>query len=130
MAEKTKEMLMELKDIKPTKSIKAKTERKPVMTLILILLILQVAMSGYQLYRDIQSDIDRAQVKESVSAYTNNVDVLIENMLTDYKNDVYNNPNVDTTAKQAVMASEYNFNASMLLVKQINRLFERIMYDR
>ena len=121
---------MELKDIKPTKSIKAKTERKPVMTLILILLILQVAMSGYQLYRDIQSDIERAQVKESVSAYTTNVDVLIENMLTDYKTDVYNNPSVDTTAKQAVMASEYNFNASMLLVKQINRLLELIMHNR
>jgi len=114
----------------PRKINKEKKDRKPVLTFILILLILQVAMSGYQLYLSIRSEMDRTQLTESVANYTNNVDNLINNMLSDFKADVYNNPNVNSTAKQAVMASEYNFNAAMLIIKQNNRLLELITQTR
>jgi hypothetical protein len=62
----------------------------------------------------------------NVMQYTQKVDQLTSQMLTDYKNDVYNSPKVDTTAKQAVMSGEYNFNVLMLVVKQNNRLLELV----
>ena len=94
------------------------------MVIILILLILQVAFSGYQFYRSVSNDIKRARLTESVAQYTANLDELTTQMLNDFKGDVYNNPNVNSTAKQAVMASEYNFNSTLLLIKQNNRILE------
>ena len=103
---------------------KEKKQGNPLLTIILILLVLQVAFSGYQVYRSVTSDIQRARVTDSVAKYTASLDELTTQMLADFKGDVYNNPNVDSTAKQAVMTGEYNFNSTMLLIKQNNRLLE------
>ncbi len=115
-------------DIKKTE----KKERQPLFTkpqnlglfIILCLLILQVLMSGYQTIRDIRQDAQRAQLIASVTKYTASADQLTSQMLTDYKNDVYANTNVNSTEKQQVMGTEYNFMAMMLLAKQNNRLLE------
>jgi cytoskeletal protein RodZ len=126
-----------LKDEKPkiTKSDIKKTEKKERQPLfkkpqnmglfiILCLLILQVLMSGFQTIRDIRQDAQRAQLIASVTKYTASADQLTSQMLTDYKNDVYANTNVNSTEKQQVMGTEYNFMAMMLLAKQNNRLLE------
>jgi hypothetical protein len=101
-----------------------------ILVVILILMGLQVIMSGYQIYRDLIMEraqaIDQAVVKKSVSNYTANLDQLTNQMLSDYKANVYNNPKVDTTSKQQVLGTEYNFNAIMLLIKQNSRLMELV----
>jgi hypothetical protein len=94
------------------------------MTFLVILVAIQVLISGYMLVQDIIYQSKRSQILSKVSEYTGTLDELTTQMLVDYKVDVYNNANVDTTAKQAVMANEYNFNATMLLVKQNTRLLE------
>lgn len=115
---------MEFRNEPVVKTAKIKKKDNGMMVLILILLVLQVVFSGYQFYRNISSDIERARVTTNVANYTASLDELTKQMLADFKADVYNNPNVNTTAKQAVMASEYNFNAVMLLIKQNNRILE------
>ena len=105
-------------------TVKEKNQRSPLITLILIVLIIQVLISGYQLYTTINDKIRRAQLTESIAEYTTGLDGLTTQLLSDFKSDIYNNPNVNTTSKQAIMASEYNFNAIMLLVKQNTRIME------
>lgn len=110
----------------PQDSKKALKEKNPnrQMTFLIILVAIQVLISGYMLVEDIIYQSKRSQILSKVSDYTATLDELTTQMLVDYKVDVYNNANVDTTAKQAVMANEYNFNATMLLVKQNTRLLE------
>ena len=95
---------------------------------IVVLLVLQLAASGYQIYtgivRDRQAAINQAVVNKSVATYTANLDQLANQMLTDYKTNVYNNTKVDTTSKQQVLGNEYNFNALMLIIKQNSRMME------
>jgi Na+-transporting NADH:ubiquinone oxidoreductase subunit NqrC len=95
---------------------------------LLVLVSLQVLFSGYQTVLSqirYQQEINhRNQVITSVATYTANLDALTTQMLDDYKENVYNNSNVDTTAKQQVLGTEYNFNAIMLLIKQNSRLME------
>lgn len=105
-------------------TVKEKNQRNPLMTLILIILIIQVLISGYQLYTTINDNMRRAKLTESIAEYTTGLDGLTTQLLSDFKADVYSNPNVNTTSKQAIMASEYNFNAIMLLVKQNTRIME------
>lgn len=107
-----------------SKIMKEKKQKNPLLTLITILLVIQISISGYQLFQDIRYQQQRNKLTASVAEYTNTLDELTSQMLADYKADVYNNANVDSTAKQAVMSSEYNFNAIMLLVKQNSRLME------
>jgi len=95
---------------------------------LLVLVFLQVLFSGYQTVLSqirYQQEVNhRNQVITSVASYTANLDALTTQMLDDYKKNVYNNNNVDTTAKQQVLGTEYNFNAIMLLIKQNSRLME------
>lgn len=99
-------------------------DRNPLLILIVVLLVIQVLISGFMVYQNISYQAQRRKLVSSVSEYTDTLDGLTTQMLVDYKVDVYNNTNVNTTAKQAVMASEYNFNATMLLVKQNTRIME------
>jgi hypothetical protein len=122
--------MMESRNETVMKPAREKKKNNGMLVFILILLILQVLFSGYQFYRSIISDLERARVTSSVSNYTASLDDLTKQMLADFKADVYNNPNVNSTAKQAVMASEYNFNSVMLLIKQNNRLLELITQIR
>ncbi len=103
---------------------KMKKTRNPQLAFLIILLIIQVLISGYMLVQDILNQMQRNEILSSVAEYTTTLDELTTQMLVDYKVDVYNNANVDTTSKQAVMSSEYTFNATLLLVKQNNRLLE------
>ena len=103
---------------------KSKKDRNPQITLVIILLFILVLTSLYLLVQDVIYQRQRSEMISTVAEYTATLDELTTQMLVDYKVDVYNNANVDTTAKQAVMASEYNFNATMLVVKQNNRLLE------
>jgi hypothetical protein len=120
------------KTIDDSKKKVAKPERKPLFTkpqnmvvfIILCLLILQVLMSGFQTFQNIRSEVQRAQLIASVKKYTASADQLTTQMLSDYKKDVYNNANVNSTEKQQVMGTEYNFMAMMLLAKQNSRLLE------
>jgi hypothetical protein len=114
----------ERKNVFPIKSTKGKKINNPLMILILVFLIIQVLISGYQLYATITRDIRRTKLTQAVAEYTAGLDGLTDQLLSDFKEDVYNNPNVDSTAKQAVMASEYNFNAILLLAKQNSRIME------
>ena len=67
------------------------------------LLVIQVLLSVYGIVMSQvqyqQSITHRNEVIRSVASYTANLDALSSKMLADYKNDVYSNPNVDTTAK-------------------------------
>ncbi len=98
------------------------------LIVLVIFMGLQVLLSVYssimsQVHYQ-QEIIHRNEVIRSVTAYTTNLDALSATMLADYKKDVYNNTNVNTTAKQQVLGTEYNFNAIMLLIKQNSRLME------
>lgn len=125
-----KEEISKSQDDKKEKA--TKKERRPVFIkpqnwgvfIIICLLILQILMSGFQTYQNIRQDIQRSQLIASVNKYTANADQLTTQMLTDYKSDVYNNANVNSTEKQQVMSNEYNFMALMLLAKQNSRLLE------
>lgn len=98
------------------------------LIVLVVLVSLQVVFSGYQTVLSqirYQQEINhRNQVITSVATYTANLDALTTQMLDDYKKNVYNNSNVNTTAKQQVLGTEYNFNAIMLLIKQNSRLME------
>jgi hypothetical protein len=113
------------------------SEQKPpegklptLLTVLAILLFLQLAVSGFQLYRDISTEAQETarqeMINKSVATYSANLDALTTKMLDEYKTNVYNNTAVNTTAKQQVMGLEFNFNAMMLLVKQNNRLMQLI----
>lgn len=101
-----------------------------ILIVLAVLLFLQLAVSGFQLYRDISSEARenarQAVINQSVASYSANLDALTTQMLNDYKANVYNNAAVDTTAKQQVMGQEFNFNAMMLMVKQNSRLMQLI----
>ena len=114
----------EIKNVLSAKSTRSKKPNSLLMILILVFLVIQVLISGYQLYATITRDIRRAKLTQAVADYTAGLDGLTNQLLSDFKEDVYNNPNVDSTAKQAVMASEYNFNAILLLTKQNSRIME------
>lgn len=114
----------EIKSVLSVNPVKGKKPRNPLMVLILVFLIIQVLISGYQLYTTINGNIRQTKLTQSVAEYTAGLDGVTTQLLSDFKADVYNNPNVDTTSKQLVMASEYNFNAIMLLAKQNARIME------
>lgn len=107
---------------------KGKISHDLVIGLIVGLLILQVLMSGYQVVDNIIQEraaaAQRAQLLADVSKYTTTVDQLTTQMLSDYKKEVYNSDAVNTTAKQEVLGTEYNFMALMLVAKQNSRLME------
>ena len=114
----------EIKNVLSSNPVKGKKQRNPLMVLILVFLIIQVLISGYQLYATINDNMHRTKLTQTVTDYTSGLDGIISQLLIDFKADVYNNPSVDTTSKQTVMASEYNFNAIMLLAKQNARIME------
>ncbi len=112
----------------PSSSDHSKNKRNWWLILLVVFMGLQVLLSVYssamsQLHYQ-QEIMHRNEVIRSVTAYTTNLDALSATMLADYKKDVYNNANVNTTAKQQVLGTEYNFNAIMLLIKQNSRLME------
>jgi len=106
----------------------SQNRHSPIMIALVVLLALQVLMSGYQIINDSiverQKEETHAQLIAEVSDYADTVDELTSQLLTDYKTEVYNNPDVDTAAKQEVMGNEYNFMAIMLLIRQNTRLLE------
>jgi len=115
-------------NMQPPKPVNEKklNRKKPdrIVVLILILLFIQTLFGGYRLYQDITYQVNRSKLTASAAQYISSLDQLTNQMLTDYKNDVYNNANVDTTAKQGIMSSEYTFRAIMLLTKQNSRIME------
>ena len=106
------------------KGISIRKPQNMVVFVILCLLVLQVLMSGYQTFLSIQDQVQQARLIASVQKYTATSDQVISQLLTDYKSDVYNNANVNSTAKQQVMGTEYSFNALMLVAKQNSRIME------
>lgn len=115
--EKTKE---------PRKKIEIKKPQNMVLFVILCLLVLQVLMTGYQTFLNIQDQVQQARLIASVQKYTSTTDQVVNQLLTDYKAEVYNNTNVNSTAKQQVMGTEYNFMALMLVAKQNSRILEML----
>lgn len=113
-----------VKSKEPKKSLSIKKPQNMVVFIILCLLVLQVLMSGYQTFLNIQDQVQQARLIASVQKYTATSDQVISQLLTDYKSDVYNNANVNSTAKQQVMGTEYSFNALMLVAKQNSRIME------
>ena len=113
-----------VKSKEPKKSLSIKKPQNMVVFIILCLLVLQVLMSGYQTFLNIQDQVQQARLIASVQKYTATSDQVISQLLTDYKSDVYNNANVNSTAKQEVMGTEYSFNALMLVAKQNSRIME------
>ena len=114
----------EIRNMLSSNPVDGKKQRNPLVVLILVFLTIQVLISGYQLYETINDNMRRAKLTQSVTDYTAGLDGVTTQLLSDFKADVYNNPNVDTTSKQLGMASEYNFNAIMLLAKQNTRIME------
>lgn len=116
-------------ETKGTKQIEEKDQRIW-KTVIIVLLALQVLLTIFQVVNvqinQMKEETYRKNVIQSVQTYTKNVDALTIKMLDDYKKDVYNNSNVDSTSKQQVMGNEYNFNAIMLLIKQNSRMMEML----
>ena len=125
-AEKT-EKVAKVDAVKSKEAKKGLSIKKPqnmAVFIILCLLVLQVLMSGYQTFLNIQDQVQQARLIASVQKYTATSDQVISQLLTDYKSDVYNNANVNSTAKQEVMGTEYSFNALMLVAKQNSRIME------
>lgn len=138
--EKKKSIFSKKSAPESTENSKKPKEKNPenrlviLFTIIIVLLFLQLAVSGFQLYRDFSAEAAanarQAQINKSVATYTANLDALTTQLLSDYKANVYNNKSVDTTSKQQVMGLEFNFNAIMLLVKQNSRLMELIALSK
>ena len=57
--------------------MKTNKQKNPLMVLVLVFLIIQVLISGYQLYSTINEDIRRAKLTQSVAEYTTGLDGLI-----------------------------------------------------
>lgn len=108
--------------------LKIQMQRSPLLAVLVILMALQVLLTGYQIVRDIvqeqQAARQRASLSDEVAQYADTLDGLTTELLNDYKQEVYNNPNVDSAAKQQVMGTEYNFMATMLVIKQNTRMLE------
>lgn len=113
-----------VKTKEPKKGLSIKKPQNMVVFIILCLLVLQVLMSGYQTFLNIQDQVQQARLIANVQKYTATSDEVISQLLTDYKSEVYNNANVNSTAKQEVMGTEYNFMALMLVAKQNSRIME------
>ena len=136
--DKSEEKAVEEAPVKKAKEVKAETEKpqkekkgisikKPQnlgVLIIICLLVLQVLMSGYQTFLNVQDQVQQAKLIASVQKYTSTTDGVISQLLSDYKSEVYNNTNVNSTAKQQVMGNEYNFMALMLVAKQNSRILE------
>ena len=125
-AEKT-EKVAKVDAVKSKEAKKGLSIKKPqnmAVFIILCLLVLQVLMSGYQTFLNIQDQVQQARLIASVQKYTATSDEVISQLLTDYKSEVYNNASVNSTAKQEVMGTEYNFMALMLVAKQNSRIME------
>lgn len=108
----------------PHKKVALQKPQNMGLFIIICLLVLQVLMSGYQTFLSIQDQVQQARLIASVAQYTSTSDELTTQLLSDYNSAVYNNENVNTTAKQEVMGTEYNFMALMLLAKQNSRILE------
>ncbi len=108
--------------------LKIQMQRSPLLAALVILMALQVLLTGYQIVRDIvqeqQAARQRASLSAEVAQYADTLDGLTTELLNDYKQEVYNNPNVDSAAKQQVMGTEYNFMATMLVIRQNTRMLE------
>ncbi len=113
-----------VKTKEPRKKIEIKKPQNMVLFVILCLLVLQVLMTGYQTFLNIQDQVQQARLIASVQKYTSTSDEVVNQLLTDYKAEVYNNANVNSTSKQEVMGTEYNFMALMLVAKQNSRILE------
>jgi hypothetical protein len=107
-------------------------EKKPasnvLLILIVILLVLQVALSGYNTVNtylvEQQRSVERAQIINEAAQYAANVDSVSRQMIQNFQNDVYKNKDVDSPEKQQVMGAEYNFMGLMLLSQQNSKLVE------
>lgn len=113
-----------VKTKEPRKKIEIKKPQNMVLFVILCLLVLQVLMTGYQTFLNIQDQVQQTRLIASVQKYTSTSDEVVNQLLTDYKAEVYNNANVNSTSKQEVMGTEYNFMALMLVAKQNSRILE------
>ena len=110
--------------------LKSSMKRSPLLTIIALLMALQVLLGGFQVVRDLvrdqQAEAQRVGIVAEVARYTANLDELTTQMLADYKQEVYNNPDVNSAAKQEVMGTEYNYMAIMLLIQQNTRMMEML----
>lgn len=107
-----------------------KSLQNALLIVIAALLFLQVAVSAFGLYlnmaRDQMASAQRASIVQSVNKYTENVNALTNQMLEQYKKEVYGGGKVDTVEKQLVMGAEYNFMGLMLLVRQNNEIIKML----
>lgn len=107
-----------------------KSLQNALLIVIAVLLLLQVAVSAFGLYLDMARDqmaaAQRASMVQSVNKYTENVNTLTNQMLEQYKKEVYGGGKVDTVEKQIVMGTEYNFMGLMLLVRQNNEIIKML----
>ncbi len=118
----------ELENSSQINRLKIQMQRSPLLAALVILMALQVLLTGYQIVRDTMQEQQAARQRASLSAevaqYADTLDGLTTQLLNDYKQEVYNNPSVDSAAKQQIMGNEYNFMATMLVIRQNTRMLE------
>jgi len=118
----------ELENSSQINRFKIQMQRSPLLAALVILMALQVLLTGYQIVRDTMQEQQAARQRASLSAevaqYADTLDGLTTQLLNDYKQEVYNNPSVDSAAKQQIMGNEYNFMATMLVIRQNTRMLE------
>lgn len=102
-----------------------------VLIVVALLLLIQVVLTGYSLYRDFQrdkivteQDAKRAELLAAVTQYTSANESLSTKLLSDYEQDVYNNPRVDSAVKQQVIANDYIVGYLRLIIQQNNQLLQ------
>lgn len=95
-----------------------------ILILLIVLLSVQVIISGYGLYRDVQKDKMTSELLTAVNQYILSNSALSDKLLKDYEENVYNNPRVDSAVKQQVIANDYIVGYLKLIAEQNNQLLQ------
>lgn len=95
----------------PVAPRKRETFRNLVLTIIALVLMIQVGISGYGLYLNIQREADRQliidELETQVSQQVINTSALSDQLLDDYNENVYHNSQVESAIQQQVVGNDY-----------------------
>ncbi len=91
---------------------------------IALLLVLLVGAEGYRLYVDFQDRAAREEYVEAVDSLMNLQRTMIMDVMDDYREAAYSDPNVERIAEQQLLAEEFQLMTLQVLAIQNGQIME------
>lgn len=109
--------------VPPAKASQVANSR-PVLLVIAVLLLLLLAVNVFQLARTLQHYSQRAERAQQAERIVQTQQTIIANLMDEYQQAAYENPNVETIYQQQLIASEHILQALHIVAIQNSQVIE------